>query len=335
MSKTADSSATGNYRVNHLARGRTLQGLGLATCLALLLGLPLLVNEYQQFVVNTMVIYALIAVGFNVVLGYLGQLAFANAAFFGVGAYATGLTMVHLALPLPLALLAAGAAGTVAGIAVALPALRVQGHYLAIFTLAFGELMRWVYVHADAVTFGPSGFNVPRPAALGVLGSPERGKYYLFLAVAIIAIGATVRLLRSRFGRAFVAVRNNERAAASLGVSVARAKIIAFGWSGFLVGVAGGLYALLNGRVTPDSFGLAQLLLNFAIVMIGGLGSVLGSILGAILLTGAPELLRNFAGIEEIVFSLLLIGVLFFMPKGIGGLIAARIPALREPLHRE
>lgn len=302
---------------------------------AILICLPLVLNDYVQFVVNTMVVYSLVAVGFNVVLGYLGQLAFASAALFGIGAYSAGLSMVHLGIPLPVALLFAGVAGCISGALVGLPALRVQGHYLAIFTLAIGELMRWVYVHADQATFGPSGFNVPQAAFLSFAGSAERSKYYLFLLVAFLGIGATSRLLRSRFGRSFVAVRNNERAAASLGISVARTKIVAFAWSSLILGLAGGLFAVLSGRVTPDSFGLSQMLLHFAIVMIGGLGSLVGSVVSAVSLTAAPELLRNAAGLEEILFSLLLIGVLLFMPKGLGGMIASRIPFFRERLHRK
>lgn len=301
---------------------------------SLLLALPLAMNNYVQFVVNTMLVYSLAAVGFNVVIGYLGQLAFANAAFFGIGAYTAGLLMTHLQLPYPLALAACAAMGGLAGALVGLPALRVRGYYLAIITLAFGELMRWIYVHADGITHGASGFNVPRVSLFGH-DLDETGKYYVFLLVAALGLGATRRLMQSRIGRAFVAVRNNEAAAASAGVAVVRAKVLAFAWSGLIVGLAGGLYALLNGRVSPDTFGLSQMLMHFAIVMIGGLGSLTGSVIGAVLLTGAPELLRNFPGLEEIVFSLLLMAVLFIMPRGIGGLIADRVPGARERLYRE
>ncbi len=302
--------------------------------LALLL-VPAVANSYVQFVVNTVLVYCLVALGFNVVLGYLGELAFANAAFFGLGAYTTGLTMAHFALPFPIALALCGVVSALYGALVSLPALRLRGYYLAIVTLAFGELMRWVYIHGDPFTFGPSGFNVPSASLFGVPLVSERAKYYLFLRVVVLGPVATARRLRSRVGRAFVAVRNNELAAASLGISIAGTKVVAFAWSGLIVGLAGGLYAVLNGRITPDSFGAGQTLLHFAIVMIGGLGSVTGSILGAILLTAAPELLRNFPGVQEIVFSLLLVVVLFFMPRGIGGLLAAKLPALRERLHVE
>ncbi|OZI30786.1 hypothetical protein CAL29_22655 [Bordetella genomosp. 10] len=317
-----------------MAERRWTRRLPWLAALALLLALPLAVNNYVQFVVNTMLVYSLAAIGFNVVIGYLGQLAFANAAFFGIGAYAAGLSMAHLGLPYPLALAVCAAVGGLAGVVVGLPALRVRGYYLAIVTLAFGELMRWIYVHADGLTYGASGFNVPQVALFG-RAMNETGKYYVFLFVVLLGLGTTRCLVKSRIGRAFVAVRNNEAAAASTGVAVLRIKVVAFAWSGLVVGLAGGLYALLNGRVSPDTFGLSQMLMHFAIVMIGGLGSLAGSIVGAVLLTGAPELLRNFPGLEEIVFSLLLMAVLFLMPRGIGGLIADRIPGARERLYQE
>lgn len=315
---------------HHLHRQRLT---GLAVVAIALLVLPFGLNNYTQFVVNTMLVYCLVALGFNVIIGYLGQLAFASAAFFGVGAYATGLSMARLGLPFPLAIVVGALAGAAVGGLVGLPALRVRGHYLAIITLAVGELLRWCYVHLDAVTYGPGGFTLPPMEVFGTTMS-DRTKYYVFLLCSAIGIGMTSMLLRSRFGRSFAAVRNNEQAAASLGIAVRRTKVIAFAWSGLVVGLAGAMFAVLNGRVSPESFGLAQVLFHFAIVMIGGLGSVLGSVLGAVLLTGAPELLRNFPGLEEIVFSLLLILVLFFMPRGLSGLLSDHVPFLRERLYR-
>src|SRR5206468_3609250 len=140
---------------------------------------------------------------------------------------------------------------------------------------------------------------------------------------------------RSRIGRAWVAIRENEAAAASLGFSPALYKVAAFGWSGFVSAFAGALFAVLLGRIRPEGFSLHQLLMQFAIVMIGGVGSMTGSLLGAALLTAAPEILRNFPGLEEIVYSLLLIGVLLFMPRGLYGLAVALVPKLGERHYRE
>lgn len=306
----------------------------LAMAAGLLLILPLVTNDYVQYVINMILVYGLAALGFNIVLGYLGQLAFANTAFFGIGAYAFGIVMERYGWPFWLALPACAFCGALAGLLVGLPALRLRGYYLAIVTLAFGELLRWGYIHADTWTHGSSGLPVPPLDLPGAGLRFDAQVYYLIVLVMAFVLWATSNLLRSRVGRAWVAIRENEFAAASLGFSTRRYRVGAFVWSGLVTGVAGGLFAALIGRISPESFNLTQLLLQFAIVMVGGLGSVMGSLLGALLLTAAPELLRNFPGAEEIVFSLLLIGVLLYMPFGIAGWAVQRWPALRERLYR-
>ncbi|MBO9355471.1 branched-chain amino acid ABC transporter permease [Bordetella petrii] len=307
--------------------------LGAVATLALI-ALPFLTNDYVQYVINMIIIYGLVAVGFNIVLGYLGQLAFANTAFFGIGAYALGVVMERYGLPFWAALPLSGAAGALVGLLVGLPALRLKGYYLAIVTLALGELLRWGYIHGDTWTHGSSGLAVP-PLGLpfDALGHSTQ-TYFVILMVTALMLWATLNLLRSRIGRAWVAIRENEFAAASLGFWPAAFKVAAFAWSGLLVGVAGGLFAALIGRIAPESFNLHQLLLQFAIVMIGGLGSIMGSLMGAVLLTAAPEVLRNFPGAEEIVFSLLLIAVLIFMPNGLAGWLEKVSPARRGRLYR-
>jgi branched-chain amino acid transport system permease protein len=304
----------------------------LAALLVVLALPPFFVDEYVQFILDLILVYVVVALGFNIVLGYAGQLAFANAAFFGLGAYTMAICLGRLHWPPAAALFAAAGVGGIAGLLVSLPALRLRAYYLAIVTLAFGELLRWGYVHASSLTQGSAGLAVP---AISVFGFPlvtDRARYWLFLALTSLLLWGSANLLRSRFGRALVAVRDNEAAAAAMGVAPAVAKIGAFTWSGSVVGIGGAMYALLLGRISPESFGLSQLLLHFSIVMIGGLGSLVGSVLGAVILTAAPELLRDIPGLEEIVFSLLLIGVLLFMPKGVAGVLG-RLPIFRERLY--
>ena len=302
------------------------------TLLVLALLPPFFVNDYVQYILNAILVYTVVAVGFNIVLGYAGQLAFANAAFFGVGAYTTAICMSRWHWPFLAALIAAAIITGIVGLVVSLPALRMRNYYLAIVTLAFGELLRWGYIHADWLTQGSSGLAVPNASVFGISLASDRARYWMFLCLTTLVLWGSANLLRSRFGRALVAMRENEAAAAAMGISPVLAKVGAFAWSGCVVGIAGAMFALLLGRINPESFDLSQLLLHFSLVMIGGLGSLAGSVAGAILLTAAPELLRNIAGLEEIIFSLLLIGVLLFMPRGLGGLLA-RIPALRERLY--
>src|SRR5258708_24205929 len=176
----------------------------------LLLPLPVLLNPYQQYVVNLMLVYLPVAIGFNVVVGNLGLLAFSNVAFFGIGAYTTGILMVRLGLPWWVAVPPAALMGGIAGCAASVPALRgVRLFYLAIMTLAFGELMRWVYIRWVPVTGGSFGMALPPPELFGWSLDSEVRKFYVFLALVLLAIVATDRVLRSRFGRAFVAVNSD------------------------------------------------------------------------------------------------------------------------------
>jgi branched-chain amino acid transport system permease protein len=310
------------------AKGFALAALVLV--LVLLFAAPKLANGYVVYILALMCINVLMASGFNFVIGFLGQLVFANTAFFGIGAYAYGIIMVHTGLPFPIAFLGACLAGGVAGLIVGLPALRLTGFQLAIVTLAFNELMRWVYLHSGSLGGGASGLELPDARLFGFDLVTDRSKYVLILAVTIIAIWMVRNIARSTVGRAIVSVGANELAAAALTVPPVRYKITAFALSGFFTAIAGALFALLLGRVAPESFNLNQLLLGFAMVMVGGMGTVAGPVLGAILLTAVPEFLRNIAGAEEILYSFLLIGLLLFMPSGLFGGLCALIPGLRE-----
>ena len=307
--------------------------LWISTVVALCV-LPAFLNDYTQYIVNLALIYVLVGVGFNVVIGNLGQLAFANAAFFGIGAYAAGILLHHYKLPLLLAIAAGSLAGGLSGALVSLPALRgIRSFYLAIITLAFGELMRWTYINAEGWTLGSMGLHVPRPVLFGWTLASETQKFYLFLAIVVPLVLATSNLLRSRIGRAFVVIKDNEMAAAALGIPTAMFMVLAFAWSGTVVATGGALYAILVRHVSPEAFNLLELILHFGIVVIGGLGSVAGSILGAVVMTMAPELLRDLPGYEELLVALLMIAVLLFLPGGLVTLVGRALPILRQKFH--
>ncbi|SDS56082.1 branched-chain amino acid ABC transporter permease [Bradyrhizobium canariense] len=304
--------------------------IALALILLLLFSAAKLANGYIVYILAFMCINALMATGFNFVIGFLGQLVFANTAFFGIGAYCYGIILVHTGLPFPVAFLGACIAGGLAGLIVGLPALRLTGFQLAIVTLAFNELMHWVYLHSGSVGGGASGMELPDAQFLGLDLVDDRSKYVVILVVTIVCIWMVRNIARSTVGRAIVSVGASELAAAALTVPPVRYKIAAFALSGFFTAIAGALFAFLLGRVAPESFSLGQLLLGFAMVMVGGMGTVAGPVLGAVLLTAAPEFLRNIAGAEEILYSFLLIGLLLFMPSGLFGGLCALIPSLRE-----
>ena len=300
-----------------------------------LLAVPLLTNDYTQYIVNLTLVYVLVGIGFNVVIGNLGQLAFANAAFYGIGAYSAAILLYHYKVPLLLAVAGASLAGGLAGTLVALPALRgIRSFYLAILTLAFGELMRWVYVNADAWTLGSMGMHVPRPVLFGIVLASEKQKFYLFLVIVTLLVVATANLLRSKVGRAFTAIRDNELAAAAMGIPTAWYTIVAFTWSGLVVGTAGALYAVLVRQVSPEAFNLLELILHFGIVVIGGLGNLAGSVLGAMVLTLAPELLRDLPGYEELLIACLMIVILLVRPGGLITVLDRVTSLFRERYHR-
>lgn len=297
---------------------------------------PLFANGYLQFMASMVLVYVLVTVGFNLVIGNLGQLAFANTAFFGIGAYTTAIVMTHVGLPYDVALLAAAVAGGIAGLLASIAALRgIRLYYLAIITLAFSELMRWIYIHADEVTMGTDGLLMPSPTLLGLPIHHESVKFWVFLAIVVVVVKATSNLLRSRVGRAIVAIRDNELATASLGISTAHYIVLAFVWSGAVVGVAGAMFAALTERVFPESFGLGEVIVHFAMVLVGGTGSLIGSVIGGLTLTVLPEYFRQFPGMAELFLGAIIVAVLLFLPKGIASLLARLSPIFHERFYRE
>ena len=307
--------------------------LGLAA-VAAFAAAPLVANQYQLFVGNLMLIYVLLAVALNVLIGYAGQLAFANGALFGVGAYATGLLMLDGGWPFWLALPAGALITMLAGVLVALPALRLRSLYLALATVAFAQFALWTFVHWDGLTYGNAGFVMPRVsfAALGV--STPIGIYYVSLVVTLALLWCAWNMLRSRVGRAFVAVRENEVAAQALAVDVTRTKTIAYAVSALYAGVAGGLFAALLGVVVPEQFNLFQIVIQFCMVIVGGLGSMWGVVAAAIALVWLQEALRGMQELQEVGFGALLLLTLLFFPGGIGEAARRLAPAWREPLSR-
>lgn len=300
-----------------------------------LLALPLLTNDYTQYVFNSILIFVLVTLGYNIVIGNLGQLAFANTAFFGMGAYASGLA-VQAGVPWIATIPLAGLIGAFGGFIASAVALRgIRLYYLAIMTLAFGELMRWVYIHAKDITGGTDGLALPVQSVFGYTLSSDSVKFYIFLAVTVLLVKATLNLLRSHWGRAIMAVRENELATAALGIPTAQVIIMAFVWSGFVVGCAGSLFALHTSYVFPESFGMLHLIVSFAMVLVGGPGSVLGAILGATTLTLLPEYLRAFLGMEELFFGLMIIAVLLVLPEGLASLLRKISPLFIERYYRE
>jgi branched-chain amino acid transport system permease protein len=295
---------------------------------------PAFLNAYYLFVANTILIYVLLSIGLNILVGYTGQLAFANAAMFGIGAYGTGLLQVHFGWPFWLAFPSGALIATAVGLAISLPALRLRGLYLALSTLAFAQFTQWVFLNWEAVTFGAGGFKTPPISFAPLPISKPFGLYYLSLVLVLVLFVLAQNLVQSRIGRAFVAVRDSDIAAESLGIDLLRYKALAFGISGFYAGIAGGLYSAMLNFVSPEGYDLFQMVIQKAMIIVGGLGSVAGSVLGAGSLVFILEALRKVKGAQEIVFGAILVGFILFMPGGIIGFLKDKVRGWEEPLHR-
>ena len=305
----------------------------LLALLAAAIALPGFANVYQLFIANLIVVYVMLAIGLNILVGYAGQLAFANAAMFGIGAYATGLLQVQLGWSFWLAFPAGALLAAVVGLALSLPALRLSGLYLALSTLAFAQATQWVFLHWESVTFGAGGFKTPPLSFAPLPIDKPRGLYYLSLVLMVALFLFAQNLVASRVGRAFVAVRDGEVAAQSLGIDLVRYKALAFGISGFYAGIAGGLYSAMLNFVAPEGFDLFQMVLQKSMIVVGGLGSVTGSVLGAGLIIMLLEALRAFKGLQEIVFGALLVGFVLGMRGGLISVLKRHVRGWEEPLR--
>jgi branched-chain amino acid transport system permease protein len=294
-------------------------------------------NAYHIDVLTNVGVYALLAMGLNVSVGFTGLLNLGYAAFFAVGAYAYALLNQHFGIPFWIGLPAAGIASTVAGLVIGSPSIRVRGDYLAITTLGFGEIVRISLNNLDDWTGGPNGIlGIDRPSLW--IPSFEGGFHFTtwsfsvsavpYFYLILILVGCVAALLfkmsHSKMGRALVAIREDELAAACMGVPVLKIKLYAFGLSSFIAGLAGAFFASKQTIVTPDSFDFVLSVLILAMVVLGGMGNIWGAALGALVLGTLPELLRDFAGYRMLIFGLVMILMMIFRPQGILGSAVTR-----------
>jgi branched-chain amino acid transport system permease protein len=255
--------------------------------------LPLGVHDYYLSIVNLVSIAVVGALGLNILVGYTGLISIGHGAFMSVGAYTAANLVTRLDLPFWLALPAGGLMAAAIGAVVGIPSLRIKGLYLAIATLAAQLIIEWTI---NRVTWISGGFQasiqVPRPVVFGYVIATQREMYFFLLAFVVLAIVATMNLVRSRVGRAFVAIRDHDIAAQIIGVNIFRYKLLAFAISSFYAGVTGVLYSYYLGIANYEMFQIVTSIDYLAMIIIGGLGSVLGSVLGAIFVTLLPIALR-------------------------------------------
>jgi branched-chain amino acid transport system permease protein len=264
---------------------------------------------------------AIVAIGLNLLSGYTNQLSFGHAGFLAIGAYTAAiLTLRAPALPVPLTLLAAGLLTAVVGLALGIPCLRLDGLYLAMATLAFGFVVTEAITNLDWLTRGNDGLRVPL-ARLGpwVLDT-DRSRYYLALAVAAAMVLAALNVVATRTGRAFLAIRASEVAAQASGINAASYKTIAFVLSAFYTGVAGGLFAFVVGFLSPDAFDVFLSVDFLVMIILGGLGSVWGSVAGAAVVTVLNDSLAGFQTYRPLIFGAIMIACMLFAPGGLAAM---------------
>ena len=295
---------------------------------------PLFTNNYYQFMINLIFVNFLVCLGLAVSLGYCGQFAFASSCFMGIGAYSTGLSMVHFGLSYWLALPLAAVVSLVFAGFIGCVGLRLTRYYLAISTIAFTLAMRFFYVNAGGITFGPSGFNIPAPSLFGLKLNTDNRIYFLLFPVVCLATVLTINILRSKIGRAFIAIRDKEEAAAAAAIDIQKYKMLAFAISGVWGGIAGGLYCVMVGRITPDEFGMLQIIFHFMVVVLGGLSNITGLVVSTIIITLLPELIRAVREWQEIAFGAVILIIILFAPEGLYGLLQKYSPVpFREKLY--
>lgn len=295
--------------------------------------LPTFANNYVLYVGNVTLIYIILAIALNIVIGHTGLLTFVNGALFGVGAYTAAILKTNYGVPFVIVLPAAGIVSMLVGTLIALPALRLSGLYLAMATVAFAQTANWVFLHWDRVTGGPTGIRVTQ-VEYPFASNHDIAHYYVSFAIAIFVVIFVSNVMRSRIGRAFVAIRESEVGAESLAIDITRYKTLSYALSAALAGLAGGLFAPLLGLVVPESYDMAQVIVQFAMIVVGGLGSVAGSILGAIVIVWMSEWLRAFKELQEIAFGAMILLTILFMPGGVVGILQKRIPGWRESFNR-
>ena len=249
-----------------------------------LLLLPTLVKSYHLFVINLMLINIIIVLGLNILVGNTGQISLGHAGFVAIGSYTTVLLMMKLSVPFPIALVAAGFVAALFGLILGIPALRLEGPYLAIATLGFGLAITVIIGRVQAFG-GHMGLIVPKPTLGPYVVNTNTEIYYLVLSITVLATLFARSLIKSRIGRAFHAIRDSDIAASTTGVNLVRYKIMSFAISAFFAGIAGGLWAFILGFISPGLFNIFLSIMLLAMVVVGGLGTITGSVLGAVVVT--------------------------------------------------
>lgn len=302
--------------------------------LALLFGvIPFVSSPYMLYVLNMMGIYAIAAVGLNLLIGYTGQISLGHGAFFGVGAYTAAILSTKAGFPFVVAVPAAGLVTAAVGIVFGLPSARLKHLYLLIATLAGQFIIEYVFVQWEGLTGGAEGIVVTGATLFGIDLGNDRTFYFVIFACFVLLTWIAVNLVRTRYGRAFIAIRDNDRAAEGMGIPIFRYKLLSFAISSFYAGFAGALFAYYMMSITPEPFSLWLSIEYIAMIIIGGLGSIPGAVFGTVFIVVLNEVLSliteflmnigtagvgiTIAPLREFAYGLAIVLFIIFEPKGL------------------
>jgi branched-chain amino acid transport system permease protein len=274
-------------------------------------------SAYYYRVAALVFVFALASIGLNLLMGFAGQVSLGHAGFMGIGAYAVAIGPTHLSVPSWLSFVIGAALSAFVAFVVGRPILRLKGHYLAVATLGFGLLLAIVFTNEARFTGGPDGMAVPRLALFGFSVRGAQSWYWIIAASFLVGAVLALNLIESPTGRALRAIHDSEVAARVLGVDVAKAKLAVFVVSAIYASVAGSYLALLNGHITPDVSGFLRSIELVAMVVLGGMGSIAGSLGGAALLVVLPQTLTFLHDYEHIALGLIVMAVMIFLRAGI------------------
>lgn len=291
------------------------------TVLSLACLFPIFVSEYRVNVVITAMIYVVLGLGLNIVVGLAGLLDLGYVAFYAVGAYTYALLNYHYGVSFWIALPLGAMVGATFGILLGIPVLRLRGDYLAIVTLGFGEIIRLILENWGEFSFGPSGIaNIPKPGIIGMELTRSQGIlfiYYIMIALAVFTVFVVNRLQNSRLGRSWLALREDEIACQAMGIDRMKTKLAAFAMGATWAGMMGVIFAAKTGFINPASFTFLESAIILSIVVLGGMGSILGVILGAFILILLPEELRAFSQYRMLIFGASMVLMMVFRPQGL------------------
>ncbi|MEY4122521.1 MAG: hypothetical protein RLZZ457_1359 [Pseudomonadota bacterium] len=324
-------SAKETYAADTALFDSTTQRAWIAIFAVALVAFPFVVDDYWLYLACLVAINVASTAGLNVLTGYTGLVSMGQAAFMGLGGYTVAILQIRFGSPMLLNLLAGGVVAMLAGLVVGLPSLRVKGLYLAIATIAAGVLAHFIFSHYTSLTGGTSGLTLPPAQIFGLELDDSFKLYWVIVPITALMLLGVANLFRTRIGRAFIAIRDRDISAEVLGIPLLPYKLLSFAISSFYAGVAGGMFAYFFRAVTPESFPLLMSIFFLASVIVGGMGSVLGSILGAVFMTLVPEVLKLIVGwlplgdnamlvlspVRTIVFGLMIVLFLIFEPHGL------------------